>query len=367
MDVDALAKAKVGKKGVKGKDKESKSNKFDDTCFWCGAYGHMMEDGQKKAAGKPQVPKSSRGADPKPKGKGKDGKGKKGALSLDEWPDGQEDQPFCEKTNEEVASLFIGAVSGRDWQAWEKIQRQAQRQCKSYKSGDLGANAVDAEMGERIKLTMDSGCAACFLPVGVASAVGMQELNRTTQEYIAANSEKIRELGCKIPTRTNCTNLWWQRASSSQQAIGSCCNLKTKVVLSTKMVRSKRRKRIFEGNGVYVLPRWVVKQSSQKRLAFFGRVVPKRPEGLPVSPVTSAETNMDVGVEESRSVSVKECGPTNFHEAVVSGDGGVEACSCSSVVFQSRSGITQCFSYAIPKLVLCVCPWPRTFAWSSQS
>ena len=32
-------------------------------------------------------------------------------------------------------------------------------------------------------------------------------------------------------------------------------------------VRSKRRKRIFERNGAYVLPCWVVKQTSQKRLA----------------------------------------------------------------------------------------------------
>ena len=55
-------------------------------------------------------------------------------------------------------------------------------------------------MGERIDLTVGSGCAACALPVGVASAVGMEELNRTPQGYIAANAEKIRELGFKIPT-----------------------------------------------------------------------------------------------------------------------------------------------------------------------
>ena len=53
----------------------------------------MMEDCQKKAAGKPQAPKPPQGPDPKPKGKGKGGKGKKGASSLDEWPDGHEDQP----------------------------------------------------------------------------------------------------------------------------------------------------------------------------------------------------------------------------------------------------------------------------------
>ena len=116
------------------------------------------------------------------------------------------ESPSDEKAIEEVAGLFVGAVSRherysqRDWQAWERIQKQARDQWKSYKSGNFCANAVDAELGERIDLTIDSGCAACALPVGVASAVGMQELNRTPQEYIAANAEKIRELGFKTPT-----------------------------------------------------------------------------------------------------------------------------------------------------------------------
>ena len=39
-------------------------------------------------------------------------------------------------------------------------------------------------------------------------------------------------------------------------------------------VRSKGRKRIFQRNGVYVLPCWVVKQNSQKRSAL---VVESRP------------------------------------------------------------------------------------------
>ena len=42
----------------------------------------------------------------------------------------------------------------------------------------MWCHAVDAEMGERIDLTIDSGSVACELPVGVAPAVGMQELNR---------------------------------------------------------------------------------------------------------------------------------------------------------------------------------------------
>ena len=56
-------------------------------------------------------------SDPKPKGKGKGGKGKK--MS-------QDDQPSGEKLNEEVAGLFIGAVSRherynrQDWLAWKK-------------------------------------------------------------------------------------------------------------------------------------------------------------------------------------------------------------------------------------------------------
>ena len=60
MDVDAFAKTKGSKKGGKGKDKGSKSKKFDGN-FWCGACGHMMEDCQKKASGKPQASKSPRG------------------------------------------------------------------------------------------------------------------------------------------------------------------------------------------------------------------------------------------------------------------------------------------------------------------
>ena len=106
-----------------------------------------------------------------PKGKGNGGKGKKGASSPDGWPDGHENPPSDEKAIEKVAGLFVGAVSRhekysqRDWQAWERIQKQAREQWKSYKSANLCANAVDAELGERINLTIDSGCGACALPV----------------------------------------------------------------------------------------------------------------------------------------------------------------------------------------------------------
>ena len=77
--------------------------------------------------------------------KAKVAKGKKGASYLDEWPDSQEAPRSDEKATEEVAGFFVGAVSRherysqRDWQAWERIQKQARNQWKSYKSGTFVA------------------------------------------------------------------------------------------------------------------------------------------------------------------------------------------------------------------------------------
>ena len=142
-----LPRPREGNKGGKGKDKGSKPEKFDGNFFWCGAYGHVVVDCQKKAPEKPQAPRSPRGPDPKSEGRGQGGTGKKGA-SLDEWPEGQNDQPSGEKASVEVAGLFTGVVtrherySRRDWQAWEKIQRHPQRQWKAHKSGNLSASAV---------------------------------------------------------------------------------------------------------------------------------------------------------------------------------------------------------------------------------
>ena len=124
-------------------------------------------------------------------------------------------------------------------------------------------------MGERIDLTFDSGCAAYALLVGVASAVGMQELDRASQEYIAANADKIGELGLKTPAlkyqNGDEQKLMFSVMDKLHKALLATCKV---VVLQPenqggsfiKDVLSKRQKRIFEWNGVYVLP-------SQKRLA----------------------------------------------------------------------------------------------------
>ena len=45
--------------------------------------------------------------------------------------------------------------------------------------------------------------------------------------------------------------------------------------------------------------------------------MPKRQAGLPVSPATSCESNMDVSVEDSGPVGAEEFGPTSAEEGVV--------------------------------------------------
>ena len=156
MDVDALAKSK---RGGKGEDKGGKSKKCDGNCFWCGAYGHMMEDCQKKAAGKPQSPKSREGPIRRRRAKAKVAKARKARHPS---TSGQMVRKLSRLMRKLSRRLQVSSerYSQRDWQAWERVQKQAQNQWKSCKSGNLCANAVNAELGERIDLTIDSGCAA---------------------------------------------------------------------------------------------------------------------------------------------------------------------------------------------------------------
>ena len=108
----------------------------------------------------------------------------------------------------------------------------------------------------------------------------MQELNRTPQGYIAANAEKIRELGFKTPTlkfqHGDVQNLKFSVVDKLHKPLVAACKVVaagSRIVLQPEDqggsfiedMRSKRRKRIFERNGVFVLPCWVVKQNSQKR------------------------------------------------------------------------------------------------------
>ena len=148
-----------GKESEKGKDTRSRP-KFIGHCFWCGAHGHTKSDCRKKAAGKPTTAWSPTLSGWK--GKDESSRASERTLSLEKWPD----------TGEEAICRSFGSVSRhgrysqRDWQAWEKIQGQALRQWKSYKSETFGANAVDAVMGERIDLTID--CCICRRDARVA-------------------------------------------------------------------------------------------------------------------------------------------------------------------------------------------------------
>ena len=131
-------------------------------------------------------------------------------------------------------------------------------------------------------LTIDSGCAACALRVGVASAVGMQDLNRDPREYIAPNAERIHELGFKTCTlkveNGDVQSLKFCVLDKLHKPLVWASNVvaeSNRIVLQPEDqggsfledVRSKRRKRIFERNGVNVLPCWIVMENPQKRLA----------------------------------------------------------------------------------------------------
>ena len=125
MDVDALAETKGGKKGGKGKDKGGKSKKFEGNCFWCGVYGHMMEDCQKKAVWKP-VPKSPQGPDPK-------------IHRLMRKP----------PRRLQVSSLMLSADTRGTVNEICSVGQNLETSTRSveiYKSGNLCANAVDAEL-----------------------------------------------------------------------------------------------------------------------------------------------------------------------------------------------------------------------------
>ena len=243
---------------------------------------------QKEAAGTWEVPKSPRGPGPKPKGKGKGGQGKKGAAPLDERPDGQEAQPSDEKAIEEVVFLFVDVVSRHarysqwDWQACERIQKQTRDQWKSYKNGNLCVNAVDAELREREResiwrLTLvvlpvlpvfrqwvlhpQLGCKSW---TKLLKSTPLQTLKRFESLDSRFLHSSFRIVTCEIwrsVSWTNCPNLWWRRVRLWQRA-----SAKNQGGSFIEEVRSKQETNLWRDR-VYVLPCWVVKQNSQKRLA----------------------------------------------------------------------------------------------------
>ena len=133
--------------------------------------------------------------------------------------------------------------SQRDLQAWERIQKQARYQWKSSKSGNICPEAVNGELGERIDLTIDSGCAACALLV-------VEILKSTLRQTL----RKIRELGLKTPTlkfqNGDAQSLKFSVLDKLHKPLMAACKVVAagnRIVLQPeKDVRSMRRKRIFE-------------------------------------------------------------------------------------------------------------------------
>ena len=79
------------------------------------------------------------------------------------------------------------------------------------------------------------------------------------------------------------------------------------------------------------------------------------------------EESVPLRADEFDPVRVFKFGPTDADEEVVQDAAELKHVAPPIFAFQSWSGITQRFTFAIPKLVLCVCPWPRTDIGSSQS
>ena len=85
--------------------------------------------------------------------------------------------------------------------------------------------------------------------------------------------------------------------------------------------------------------------------------------------MTRSETNLDASVEESGPVRADEFGPTDADEDVV--QKAEELKLVPAAILPSKAEVeshsVSHFSFAVPNLVPCVCSWPRTFTWSSQS
>ena len=290
MDLDALAKGKGGGKGGKPGGKTDKGDKFEGECNWCKKKGHKEAECWQKAAGKPRTPEKQAGnADGGDKGGGKgDGKGakgdpkkqRKGAVSLERWPGGES----VVSTNS-AGGLFVGAVdqasrySDADWQAWNAILEHAGLAWKAYKAGERDLSTVSR--GERLDLTIDSGAAVCGLPKDMAKSVQLESLPGKGQEYTAANGATIEEVGTKTPTLTfqngDVEKLKFRVMDVHKPlvAVSKIVAAGNKVVFQLEgsggsyieSLATGKRKKVYEKNGVYVLPSWVVESKAGGTLA----------------------------------------------------------------------------------------------------
>ena len=282
MDVDALAKGH---------------------CSWCGAYGHVMKDCRKKAVRKPKTAGRRELPSRKARVQAKVAKARRERRhSMNCQMDKRNNSPVRNQARTlRVCSwvLLTNVESVTDEKDTADVKNTTDVTGKPGSGSrdrlDNSGNPTKLETWvripltlrweERIDLTIDSGCAACALQVGVASAVGMQELDRVPQEYIAARSEKIWSLGSRLRhskfQNGDVQNLKFSVMDKLHKPLVAGCKVvaaRIRIVLQPENqggsfvegVRSKRRKRIFERNGVYVLPCWLCEAKAPKAFGTSG-------------------------------------------------------------------------------------------------
>ena len=155
MNADALTKTEGDRVSEKGKEARSRTT-FIGHCFWCGAHGHEKSDCRKKAAGRPRTARSPTIS------------GRRAARAVKELRPLRSGQILMRKqcVAPWVPSAEMKSTASKIGKLLEKIQEQAIRQWKPNKSGGFSAKAVDAEMGQRIDLTIGSGCASLCITSG---------------------------------------------------------------------------------------------------------------------------------------------------------------------------------------------------------
>ena len=145
-------------------------------------------------------------------------------------------------------------------------------------------------------MTIDSGSAVCGLPKDSAEEVEMEELIGPAKEYLAANAESIAELGAKTPTlefqNGDVERLRFKVMDKLHKplvAASKVVNAGNRVVLQQERhggsyienLKTSRRKKIYEKNGVYVLPSWIVSKPTSKTMAPLDQSCPNERQGNP--------------------------------------------------------------------------------------
>ena len=242
---------------------------------------------------------------------------------------------------------------------------------------------------ERIDLVIDLGCAAC-LCFAVGCCVHSWNARVEQNSYRAHYSRRwgnsrawvqglrhsnLRVVMCRVCNTvvwTWCTNLWRQRAMLLQLAIGLCYSPRVEWFLHRRCAIESQETNLWTKSRTRS-PALCRQTEFTESVDAAGQVVHKRLACLSVSPTMRPETNHDVNFEESGPVRADE---VELHELM---NAVWQMLIRMWFIRQKRlrmfllffpprlSGIRHTSHVSLSKLVPCVCPWLRTFTWSSKS